>query len=156
MTTFAAKLPEWMSLLNVSMHKSTFTTMDGQKSLSTDARSTSWQVPLVLRRNGRALDTPVARLVSLLTDVSADQLEQAVEGQHVVKAVLAGERRVKETFARPNRLDATVHSLTWSGIPKAIRADAWSSPTEGGDKRRPYALLHLGGIRLPLGAMRRP
>jgi hypothetical protein len=47
---------------------------------------------------------------------SADQLKQAVEGQHG---------------------------------PKATRAYL-----EGRDKRRFYAVLHLGGIRSPLDAMR--
>jgi hypothetical protein len=30
----------------------------------------------------------------------------------------------------------------------------WSSPIEGSDKRRFYAVLHLGGIRSPLDAVR--
>jgi hypothetical protein len=40
----------------------------------------------------------------------------------------------------------------WSTRP--TRAYAWSSPVEGSDRRRFYAMLHLGGIRSPLDAVR--
>lgn len=40
------------------------------------------------------------------------------------------------------------------GHPKATRAYAWSSPIENSDKRRFYAVLHLGGIRSPVDAVR--
>jgi hypothetical protein len=39
------------------------------------------------------------------------------------------------------------------GHPKDTRAYAWSSPVEGSNKRRFY-VLHLGGIRSPLDAVR--
>lgn len=48
----------------------------------------------------------------------------------------------------------TVHIFDLEGHPKATRAYAWSSPIEGSDKRRFYAVLHLGGKRLPLDAVR--
>jgi hypothetical protein len=47
-----------------------------------------------------------------------------------------------------------VHVFDLEGHPKATRAYAWSSPVEGSDKRRFYAVLHLGGIRSPLDAVR--
>jgi hypothetical protein len=64
-------------------------------------------------------------------DVSVDQLQRAVEGQH-----------------------GTVHVFDLEGHPKATRAYAWLSPIEGSDKRPFYAVLHLGGIRSPLDAVR--
>jgi hypothetical protein len=35
------------------------------------------------------------------------------------------------------------------GHPSATRAYAWSSPVEDSDRRRFYAVRHLGGIRSP-------
>jgi hypothetical protein len=40
------------------------------------------------------------------------------------------------------------------GNAKATIACAWSSPIEGSNKRRFYAVLHLGGRRSPLDAVR--
>ena len=47
-----------------------------------------------------------------------------------------------------------VHVFDLEGHPKATGAYAWSPPVEGSDKRRFYALLHLGSIRSPLDAVR--
>ena len=58
-------------------------------------------------------------------EVGADQLKRAAEGQPGGTATLG-----------------------------ATRAYAWSSPVEGGSKRRFFAVLHLGGIRSPLDAVR--
>ena len=57
-------------------------------------------------------------------EVGADQLKRAVEGQHGGTAT-----------------------------PGATRAYAWSSLVEGGSNRF-FAVLHLGGIRSPLDAVR--
>jgi len=37
---------------------------------------------------------------------------------------------------------------------KATRAYAWSSPIEGSDKRRFFAVLHMGAIKSPTDAVR--
>jgi hypothetical protein len=87
-------------------------------------------------------------------DVNVDQLKQAVEGQHRGKAVLVGAEPVKETFNGKAVWEGIVHVFDLEGHPKATRAYAWSSPVEGSDKRRFYAVLHLGGIRSPLDAVR--
>jgi hypothetical protein len=49
--------------------------------------------------------------------------------------------------------EGVVDVFNLEGHPKATRAYAWSSPIEGSDKRRFYAVLHLGGIRSPLDAV---
>jgi hypothetical protein len=87
-------------------------------------------------------------------EVSIDQLKQAVEGQHGGKAVLVSAEPVKEVFNGKTVWEGTVHVFNLEGHPKATRAYAWSSPVEGSDKRRFYAVLHLGGIRSPLDAVR--
>lgn len=87
-------------------------------------------------------------------DVSVDQLKQAVEGQHGGKAILLAAEPVKETFNGKTVWDGVVHVFDLEGHPKATRAYAWSSPIEGTERRRFYAVLHLGGIRSPLDAVR--
>jgi hypothetical protein len=52
---------------------------------------------------------------------------------------------------------STANRMGWRGAhvfdlkenPKANRAYAWSSPIEGSDKRRFFAVLHLGAIKSP-------
>ena len=50
--------------------------------------------------------------------------------------------------------DGVVHVFDLECHPKATRAYAWSSPVDGNDRRRFYAVLHLGRIRSPLDAVR--
>lgn len=87
-------------------------------------------------------------------EVSADQLKQAVEGQHGGRAVLSSVEPIKEVFNGATVWEGQVHVFDLESHPKATRAYAWSSPIEGSDKRRFYAVLHLGGIRSPLDAVR--
>jgi hypothetical protein len=47
-----------------------------------------------------------------------------------------------------------VHVFDLEGPPRANTAYAWSSPIEGSNRRRFYAVLHLSGIRSPLDAVR--
>ena len=62
--------------------------------------------------------------------------------------------RVREVFEGKVVWDGIVYVFDLEGHPKATRAYAWSSPIENSDKRRFYAVLHLGGIRSPLDAVR--
>src|SRR3981189_3687936 len=87
-------------------------------------------------------------------EVSVDQLQRAIEGQHGGKAVLVDALPVKEVFNGKTVWEGVVHVFDLDGHPRATRAYAWSSPVEGSDKRRFYAVLHLGGIRSPLDAVR--
>lgn len=87
-------------------------------------------------------------------DVSVDQLQKAVEGQHGGKAVLVAAEPVKETFNGQTVWEGVVHVFDLEGNARATRAYAWSSPVEGSNKRRFFAVLHLGGIRSPLDAVR--
>jgi hypothetical protein len=87
-------------------------------------------------------------------DVSADQLKQAVEGQHCGRAVLMAAEHVKETFNGKTVWEGTVHVFDLEGHPNATRAYARSSPIEGSSKRRFFAVLHMGGITSPQDAVR--
>ena len=47
-----------------------------------------------------------------------------------------------------------MHAFDLEGHPKAARAYAGSSPIDGSERRRLYAVLHVGAIRLALDAVR--
>ncbi|MEA2905596.1 MAG: hypothetical protein QOI12_2983 [Alphaproteobacteria bacterium] len=47
-----------------------------------------------------------------------------------------------------------MHVFTIHGHPKANKAYAWSSPIEGSDKRRFFAVLHVQPITSPTEAVR--
>jgi hypothetical protein len=90
----------------------------------------------------------------LMTEVVARQLREAVESQHGGTATLAQSVPVKETHAGAVVWEGVVHVFDLKGHPTASRAYAWSSPIEGSDKRRFFAVLHQGPIKSPLDAVR--
>ncbi len=81
-------------------------------------------------------------------------LKQAIQAQHGGTARLREVVSVRESFHGQPAWEGNVHVFDLEGHPTATRAYAWSSPIEGSDKRRFYAVLHLGGIRSPLDAVR--
>jgi hypothetical protein len=87
-------------------------------------------------------------------DVSADQLKQAIEGQHGGTATFIQSVPVKETIDGKTVWEGTVHIFAVAGNKLARRAYAWSSPIEGSTKRRFYAVLHMGPIDSPANAVR--
>jgi hypothetical protein len=87
-------------------------------------------------------------------DVGEDQLRQAIERQHGGMAKLAYLSHARDLHARELVWDGEVHVFDLQGHPKATRAYAWSSPVEGSYKRRFDAVLHLGGIRPAIDAIR--
>jgi hypothetical protein len=87
-------------------------------------------------------------------EVNADQLRQAVESQHGGKAVLVDVLPLKEVWEGQTVWEGVVHVFDLEGHPRATRAYAWSNSIEGSTRRRYFAVLHLGGIRSPLDAVR--
>lgn len=88
------------------------------------------------------------------TEVSIDQIRQAVESQHGGTATFAQSVPVKETFGGETVWEGVVHVFDLTGHPTAKRAYAWSSPIEGSDKRRFFAVLHLPPVTSPVEAVR--
>src|SRR3954465_15117831 len=82
------------------------------------------------------------------------RLRRAVESQHGGTATLAQSVPVKETFGGKTVWEGVVHVFTLTGHPKAKLAYAWSSPIEGSDKRRFFAVLHVPPVTAPLDAVR--
>src|SRR5258708_2592140 len=85
---------------------------------------------------------------------SVASLKGAVESQHGGAATLAQSVPVNETHAGAVVWEGIVHVFDLVGHPTASRAYAWSSPIEGSDKRRFFAVLHQGPVKSPLDAVR--
>jgi hypothetical protein len=89
-----------------------------------------------------------------MMEVVSPELKNAVESMHRCAAQLAQSVPVRETFGEATVREGVVHVFDLSGHPKAARAYAWSSPIEGSDKRRFFAVLHQGPIKSPADAVR--
>jgi hypothetical protein len=83
-----------------------------------------------------------------------DQLRAAIEAQHGCKATWVQTEHVVETFAGETVWDGEVYVFQIHGHPKTHKAYAWSSPIEGSDKRRFFAVLHLPQVTSSLEAVR--
>jgi hypothetical protein len=83
-----------------------------------------------------------------------DQLKEVVEAQHGGQATLMQSVPVRESFGGKTVWEGVVHVFDLADNPKATRAYAWSSPVEGSDKRRFFAVLHMGAIKSPVDAVR--
>lgn len=83
-----------------------------------------------------------------------DDLKRAVESQHGGMATRLQSVPVKETWEGKTVWEGVVHVFALINNPKAAKAYVWSSPIEGSDKRRYFAVLHMGGITCPQEAVR--
>lgn len=86
--------------------------------------------------------------------VDLPQLAEAVERQHGGAAAFIQSVPVRETHRDAVVWEGVVHVFDLTGHPTAARAYAWSSPIEGSDKRRFFAVLHQGAIKSPIDAVR--
>jgi hypothetical protein len=84
----------------------------------------------------------------------AGSLLAAVESQHTCRATLVQTVPISETYCGQPVWEGVVHVFDIEGHPKATRAYAWSSPVEGSERRRFFAVLQLGAIRSPVDAVR--
>lgn len=89
-----------------------------------------------------------------MLEASPEQLAATVEQMHGGTATLAKSVPVCETFDGAPVWEGVVHIFDVTGNPSAARAYAWSSPIEGNDKRRFFAVLHMGAIKSPVDAVR--
>jgi hypothetical protein len=88
-------------------------------------------------------------------NVDIRDLAQAVERMHTCKATLVQSVPITETFERKTVWEGVVHVFDLKAhAGGATRAYAWSSPIEGSDKRRFFAVLHEGPVTSPLMAVR--
>ena len=83
-----------------------------------------------------------------------EHLRAATERMHTCKATLAQSVPVSETFEGKTVWEGVVHVFDLKGHLTATRAYAWSSPIEGSDKRRFFAVLHQPPVTSPAEAVR--
>lgn len=86
--------------------------------------------------------------------VNIQQLQTAIQEMHGGTATLAQSVPVHEAFQGKTVWEGVVHVFDLTGHPTATRAYAWSSPIEGSDKRRFFAVLHTDRINSPVEAVR--
>lgn len=89
-----------------------------------------------------------------MIEVRDEELKRAVESQHGCTATLLQSVPVKEIFGGETVWEGIVRVFRIHGHPKANTAYAWSSPIEGSDKRRFFAVLHQPPITSPVEAVR--
>ena len=89
-----------------------------------------------------------------MIDVDSSELARAVESQQGGKASLREAVPVSEVYEGQTVWEGLVHVFNLDDHPSATIAYAWSAPIEGSNKRRFFAVLHLGGIRSPQDAVR--
>ena len=89
-----------------------------------------------------------------MIEVDATELQKAVETMHDCVATLAQSVPVKEQASGAVVWQGIVHVFDLKGHPTAKRAYAWSSPIEGSDKRRFFAVLKLPPVESPIDAVR--
>lgn len=81
-------------------------------------------------------------------------LKAAIERLHHCKASHRETVEVREVFQGRSVWEGVVHVFDLDGHPEVTRAYAWSSPIEGSERRRFYAVLHKPPIDSPVAAVR--
>ena len=89
-----------------------------------------------------------------MAEVDTAQLKRAVESQHGCTATFLESVPVKETWEGEMVWEGIVHVFRIDGHPQANKAYAWSSPIEGSDKRRLFAVLRQPRVPSPAEAVR--
>lgn len=83
-----------------------------------------------------------------------NQLAVAVEKLHGCSAIFQESVQVKEEFQGQTAWEGVVHIFDLTGHSEAGRCYAWSSPVEGSNKRKFFAVLHIPPIDSPEKAVR--
>jgi hypothetical protein len=91
---------------------------------------------------------------AVIEPASVESLKAAVEGMHGGTARFKQAVPVRETFGGAAVWEGVVHVFELQDNPTATRAYAWSSPIEGSDRRRFFAVLHIPPITSPVEAVR--
>lgn len=82
------------------------------------------------------------------------QLRRAVEAQYSCRATFSQTIPVRGNLRRKITQDIVVHVFDLEDQPEATRAFAWTSPVNGSDERRLFAVLQVGEVKTPLDAVR--
>ena len=83
-----------------------------------------------------------------------EELQETVERMHDCRARLREVVLVSEAFQGQSVWEGVVHVFDLEGHPTASLCYAWSSPVEGSERRRFYAVLHKPPVTTPANAVR--
>lgn len=89
-----------------------------------------------------------------MTEVNETALREAVEALHGCQATFQATQLVKEEFEGEVAWEGKVHIFDITGHPSATICYAWSSPIEGSDNRKFYAVLNIPPVDSPEKAVR--
>jgi len=81
-------------------------------------------------------------------------LQKAVEGLHNCSAIFKESVPVKDEFDGRRTWEGIVHVFDLIDHPESNKCYAWSSPIEGSEKRKFYAVLHIPPVHSPERAIR--
>ena len=90
----------------------------------------------------------------MIEPADIESLKAAVEGMHGGTATFAQAVPVREEFDGAPVWEGVVHIFDLADHASASRAYAWSSPVEGSENRRFFAVLHIPPITSPVEAVR--
>lgn len=88
-----------------------------------------------------------------MTEATSSDLLRAVEGLHNCRATFLRKERVNEMFEGETAWEGSV-SVFSVDHPEADTCYAWSSPVEGSDRRKFYAILKKPPVDSPEAAVR--
>ena len=86
-------------------------------------------------------------------EVEASEIKKAVERLHGCSASIREIAQVKEEFHGQIVWEGIVYVFGLTGHPQANICYAWSSPIEGSEKRKFYAVLNIPPVDSPLKAV---
>lgn len=86
--------------------------------------------------------------------IDLKELKRAVEGLHGCTADFKESVAVKEVFEGQTAWEGSVQVFDLTGHPEADKCYAWSSPIEGSEKRKFYAVLNIPPVDSPEKAVR--
>ena len=89
-----------------------------------------------------------------MTEVATTELQRHVERLHGCCAVYQKAVAVREEFQGEVAWEGVVHVYSLSGQLSESSCYAWSSPVEGSENRRFYAVLHTDRVDSPAKAVR--
>lgn len=89
-----------------------------------------------------------------MPDILLSNLRKTVEGMHNCTASYHKTVYVNETFKDQVVWEGDIYIFAIEGHPEAKLCYTWSSPVDGSDKRRFYAVLHIPPVESAVDAVR--
>ena len=96
---------------------------------------------------------PVMDMRCVMTEDESFHLKQMIERSYGCASSLIQSVRIRETIGETMTWEGIVHVFELIDHPKAIRAYGWFSSINGGEKRRPHAVLHSPHMSSPRKAV---